>query len=62
MEQESKKILTLKTVDKRMTERKSVIMEKAGFQLALNDLLEAGLDVKEVVTDAHLGIGSLMSK
>lgn len=62
MEHESKKILTLKTLDKRMTDRKSVIMEKIGFQSALEELREQGLVVKEVVTDAHLGIGSLMSK
>ncbi|XP_056013553.1 uncharacterized protein LOC125667203 isoform X1 [Ostrea edulis] len=45
-----------------MTDRKSVNMEKAGFQIALNDLLEKDIKVVEVVTDAHLGIGSVMKK
>lgn len=40
-----------------MTERKSPNMEQAGFQTALNELLEENLNVKEVVTDVHLGIG-----
>lgn len=62
MDNETKKILTIETLDKRMTDRKSVNMEKAGFQIALNDLLEKYIKVVEVVTDAHLGIGSVMSK
>ena len=37
-------------------------MEKAGFQKGLNELLQEGVEVKEVVTDAHLGIGAIMSK
>ena len=37
-------------------------MEKAGLQTALNELLEKDINVKEVVTDAHLGIGSVMSE
>lgn len=60
MENETKKILTVHTIDKRMTDRKSTNMEKAGFQTALNELLEKNISVKEVVTDAHLGIGSVM--
>lgn len=62
MEQESKKILTLKTLDKRMTERKSVMMEKAGFQMALDELRDKDMRVTEVVTDAHQGIKALMSE
>ena len=62
MENETKKILTVHTIDKRMTDRKSTNMEKAGFQTALNELLEKDINVKEVVTDAHLGIGSVMSE
>ncbi|XP_056021023.1 uncharacterized protein LOC125667202 isoform X2 [Ostrea edulis] len=62
MDNETKKILTIETLDKRMTDRKSVNMEKAGFQIALNDLLEKDIKVVEVVTDAHLGIGSVMKK
>ena len=35
---------------------------KAGFQAALNELLEKSINVKWVVTDAHLGIDSVMSE
>ena len=62
MEQETKKILNLKTMDKRLTDRKSTNMEKATFQAGMNELEEMGISVKEVVTDAHLGIGVLMSE
>jgi hypothetical protein len=62
MEKDTKKILTLKTIDKRMTDRKSGNMEKFGFQAAMKELNEKGVKVVEVVTDAHLGIGALMSK
>lgn len=62
MDKDSKKILTLKTVDKRMTDRKSPNMEKFGFQAAMEELCDKGLNVVEVVTDAHLGIGALMSE
>jgi len=62
MEKDTKKILTLKTIDKRMTDRKSGNMEKFGFQATMEELKEKGVTVAEVVTDAHLGIGALMSK
>ena len=62
MENDTKKILTVHTRDKRTTDRKSTNMEKAGFQNALNELLEKNINVKEVVTDAHLGIVSVMSE
>jgi hypothetical protein len=62
MDKDTKKILTLKTVDKRMTERKAPNMEKYGFQAAMDDLTNKGMNVVEVVTDAHLGIGALMSE
>ncbi|XP_014670470.1 PREDICTED: uncharacterized protein LOC106811400 [Priapulus caudatus] len=60
MENESHKILTLRTLDKRTTERKSVNMEKMGFNSALQELLEKELKVDEVVTDAHMAIGACM--
>lgn len=34
----------------------------AGFQAAMDELLEENVNIKEVMTDAHLGIGSIMSK
>ena len=62
MENTSKKILTNKTLDKRMVERKSANMEKKVFQSSLEELQNRDITIKEVVTDAHLGIGALMSK
>ena len=62
MDNASKKILTLQTVDKRMTGRKSAAMEKVGFQAAMDDLNAKGVGVVEVVTDAHMGIGALISE
>jgi peptidoglycan hydrolase-like amidase len=62
MDNASKQILTIQTIDKRMTGRKSAAMEKLGFQAAMNELKSKEVTVKEVVTDAHLGIGALMSK
>ncbi len=62
MEQKTKQILTLKTLDKRVTDRKSGNMEKVGFKAAMDELKIRGMNVAEVVTDAHLGIGAMMSK
>ncbi|XP_070203010.1 uncharacterized protein [Littorina saxatilis] len=53
MDSETKKILTIKTVDKRETDGKSPRMETEGFRRAMSDLLQKGINVKEVVTDAH---------
>ena len=61
MENNTKKIVGMKTLDKRETEKKSTNLEKAGFQRVLEDA-RANLNVIEVVTDAHLQIGALMSK
>lgn len=57
MENDSKKI---ETPDKREVGKKSTNMEKAGFQRALEDVRSSN-NVTEVVTDAHLQIGALMS-
>lgn len=62
MENDSKKIISVKTMDKRETERKSANLEKLGFIRGMQDVRERGLQVKEVVTDAHLQIGAMMSK
>jgi hypothetical protein len=61
MENDTKKILALETLDKRETGKKSTNLEKAGFQRALEDVKRRN-QVAEVVTDAHLQIGALMSK
>lgn len=62
MDSESKKILSLITMDKRQTEKKSSNMEKACFIRAMEELAENGVVVSEVVTDAHLQIGAVMSE
>ena len=62
MDEKTRAIVALEVVDKRETERKSAIMEKKGFEKAMDSLLEADVPVKEVCTDAHPQIGALMSK
>lgn len=61
MENSSKKILAISTLDKRETDKKSVNLEKAGFIRGLKEIQEQDLNVTEVVTDAHLQIGAVMS-
>ena len=41
--------------------KKSTNMEKLGFQRSLDDV-KSIVNVQEVVTDAHLQIGALMSE
>ncbi|XP_069107077.1 uncharacterized protein [Argopecten irradians] len=62
MENDTKKILSIVTLDKRETEKKSTNLELAGFKRTLNTLKEKKMNVCEVVTDAHLQIGALMKK
>lgn len=62
MEMETKRILCIITMDKRMTEGKSTSLEKGCFEKGLKIMTDAGLNIKEVVTDAHPQIGALMSK
>ncbi|XP_056014430.1 uncharacterized protein LOC130052702 [Ostrea edulis] len=50
MENDSKKIVALETLDKRETGRKSTNLEKASFQRALEDVKQSN-QVTEVVTD-----------
>lgn len=61
MEDNSKKILSIQTLNKRMSDGKSATMEKAGFVQAMAELMDQGLSVEEVVTDANLGIEAVMS-
>nr|XP_022301675.1 uncharacterized protein LOC111109742 [Crassostrea virginica] len=60
MDNVSKKIVSLVTMDKRETGKKSTNMEKACFLKAMEDLEENHVHVSEVVTDAHLQIGAVM--
>eukprot|EP00105_Crassostrea_gigas_P037160 XP_019921308.1 PREDICTED: uncharacterized protein LOC105325387 [Crassostrea gigas] len=62
MEYETKKILSIVTMDKRMTDKKSTVLEKACFLKGLRELLAKNLKVVKVVTDAHPQIESLMKK
>ena len=52
----------IKSLDKRETEGKSGNLEKAGFIRGMQEVQDSGLKVAEVVTDAHIQIGALMSK
>ncbi|CAC5426196.1 unnamed protein product [Mytilus coruscus] len=62
MENSSKQILCIVTVDKRMTEMKSTNLEKACFLKCLKFLLDKDLKIAEGVTDAHVQIASIMSR
>lgn len=62
MDDQSKKIISLITMNKRETGKKSCNMEKACFMKSMNDLLENHVNIEEVVTDAHIQIGAVMSK
>lgn len=61
MEEKTKKILSVITVDKRETERKSTLMEKYAFVKSVEDL-KNDVNITEIVTDGHLGITATMSK
>ena len=62
MEMGTKKILCIVTMDKRVTDRKNTNLEKVCFEKGMQTLKDNGLKIVEVVTDAHLQIGALMSK
>ena len=62
MENVTKKIMILRTMDKRETDRKSAAMEKVALKACLEELLDRDVEVKELVTDGHLGIAAMMSK
>ncbi|XP_070405919.1 uncharacterized protein [Nothobranchius furzeri] len=59
MENDSKDIISVVTVDKRQTNRNSVIMEKHAFIQTFDNLL-ADLNITEIVTDAHMQISALL--
>lgn len=62
MDNASKKIVSLITLDKRQAAGKSGNLEKAGFLKSMNMLAEQEVSVSEVVTDAHMQITAVMSK
>lgn len=61
MENESKEIISVVTIDKRQTQRNSVIMEREAFVRTMDKLLTE-IKLTEICTDAHNQISSLMSK
>ena len=61
MEHDSHDILAVMTVDKREAQLKSPNMEKIGWERAVTTLEDAGVKIKEMVTDAHIQITAEMS-
>ena len=62
MDNNSKKIVSLLTLDKRRTARKSGNLKKLGFQNTLTELRRKGCAISEVVADVHMQISSIMSE
>lgn len=60
MDNDTKEIISIVTVDKRETMRNSVIMEKEAFIRTVDQLLTE-VNLKEICTDAHVQISALMS-
>ncbi|XP_069109329.1 uncharacterized protein [Argopecten irradians] len=62
IEYETKDIVSSIVIDKRMTNLKSINMEKEGMLRAMKSLLDEGVLIKEVCTDAHTQIASMLKK
>lgn len=62
MEHDTHSIVEMVVVDKREVGLKSPNMEAHGMRKALDSVVAGGLQVKELVTDAHRQIGSIMSE
>lgn len=60
MDVKTKAIISLKTVDCRETNLNSFIMEKKGFEDAMEEVL-LKRPIAEIVTDAHVQIKSILS-
>ncbi|KAL0964117.1 hypothetical protein UPYG_G00319080 [Umbra pygmaea] len=60
MENDTKEIIHVVTVDKRQTSWNSVVMEKEGF-IRTMDKLTSEIKLVEICTDAHAQIGALMN-
>ncbi|KAL7389630.1 hypothetical protein ABVT39_007412 [Epinephelus coioides] len=61
MDNKSKDIVSILTVDKRQTDRNSVIMEKKAFVDTMTQLITE-VKVVEMCTDAHVQISALMDR
>ena len=62
MENTTKEIVSIITMDKRHTAGKSTNLEKACFTKSMTVLTQKRVGVSEVVTDSHMQITALMSK
>ncbi|XP_053387141.1 uncharacterized protein LOC128550965 [Mercenaria mercenaria] len=62
MNQTDKKIVSMEVIDKREVQLKSGQLEVRGFRKTMDDIKDAGIEVKEIVTDAHPQISSIMRK
>ncbi|XP_053388891.1 uncharacterized protein LOC123544069 [Mercenaria mercenaria] len=62
MNQTDKKIVSMEVIDKREVQLKSGQLEVRGFRKTMDDIKDAGIEVKEIVTDAHPQISSIMRR
>ncbi|XP_033726211.1 uncharacterized protein LOC117315902 isoform X2 [Pecten maximus] len=62
IEYETKDIVSSVIIDKRMTNLKSINMEMKGMLRAMQSLLDNGVAIKEVCTDAHAQIASMLTE
>lgn len=60
MDYDTNDIISLEVIDKREVSLKSPLMEKEGFVRTLDSLESDGINIKEVVTDAHTQIAKYM--
>ncbi|WAR05813.1 hypothetical protein MAR_021182 [Mya arenaria] len=60
MDNETKKVIMVKTVDRRETDRESVTIKKVPLKACLEDLLQNQVNITELITDGHLGIAAMM--
>ena len=57
----SKKIMSILTLDKREVQKKSTNLERVAFSKSMAMLTQEGMNIKEVVTDQHVQITAQMS-
>ena len=53
-------IVHIENIDKRECERKSTLMEKEALKRGLNCLLDQGMKIEELTTDAHIAISAML--
>ena len=62
MDHDTKDIVHMGILDKRMTKGNSPMMEKEALRQALQSLTEKDLTPTELVTDANVAVAAMMSK